>query len=767
MARKRTLLGAFPVAFALIAGVAIVPASPPPPGEQFEALRGDDMKHPLGERQRALRQQALKNRLNGGGAGRVQQLGKGQFVEMEQVKSDRIFAIIVEFGNARHESFPGGTDGPLHNQIPKPDRTTDNSTIWQRDFNRAHYEDMYFDKMARYYESQSSGRYSVEGEVTDWVLVPYNEARYGRDVCGRQICNNTWLLIHDAVNTWVKDRLAAGMKKAQIQNYLATFDVHDRYDSDGDGNFDEPDGYIDHFQIVHAGQGQEVGGGAQGNDAIWSHRWYTASQGIGVWGPPGARLGGMEFGGDGDFGNQGGSDAMGIWVGDYTIQPENGGLGVFAHEYGHDLGLPDLYDVSGNTCGASCSNSTGYWSLMSVGCYLGDGGKDGIGTKPGDLGAWEKLQLGWLDYETALPFGTADFRLGPAAGGSKQTQALIAVLPDKLVSTQLGAAYAGTYFYHSGLGDNLDNRMYQAVAVPAAGALLAQVRYQIEKDWDYAYVEVSNDGGATWIPISTNLSTTTNPNGLNLGQGITGDSAGAWVALTADLSAWAGQNVLLGFRYVTDGGTTENGFMLDDIALPGMPTDGAESDTGWTYAPAHGFARSLGTSTSQYFNAYIAEFRQYRGYDRGLKTGPLNYGFVPTLPNQVEHFPYQDGLLVWYWDSSQNDNSTSTHPGSGLILPIDAHPEPMLKPTGTLWSSEIQSYDSTFGLASTDAITLHIKGTASSHPSLAAAPTFDDRVQYWRAKTPTAGVRNPNTGLQIEVLSSNGKVMNVQVRHAH
>ncbi|MER6693333.1 immune inhibitor A domain-containing protein, partial [Streptomyces minutiscleroticus] len=30
----------------------------------------------------------------------------------------------------------------------------------------------------------------------------------------------------------------------------------------------------------------------------------------------------------------------GIWVGDYTIQPENGGLGVFAHEYGHDLGLP-------------------------------------------------------------------------------------------------------------------------------------------------------------------------------------------------------------------------------------------------------------------------------------------------------------------------------------------------------------------------------------------------------------------------------------------
>ena len=48
---------------------------------------------------------------------------------------------------------------------------------------REHYQDMYFNRMATYYEKQSSGRYSVEGDVTEWVKVPYNQALYGRDYC--------------------------------------------------------------------------------------------------------------------------------------------------------------------------------------------------------------------------------------------------------------------------------------------------------------------------------------------------------------------------------------------------------------------------------------------------------------------------------------------------------------------------------------------------------------------------------------------------------
>ena len=99
--------------------------------------------------------------------------------------------------------------------------------------------------------------------------------------------------------------------------------------------------------------------------------------------------------------------------------------------------------------------------------------------------------------------------------------------------------------------------------------------------------------------------------------------------------------------------------------------DGAETDTGWTF---DGFSRTTGTTITPYFNAYVLENRQYLGYDEALKLGPYNFGF-PESPNFVEHFPFQDGLLISYWDSSFHDNNVGDHPGEGLILPVDSHPD--------------------------------------------------------------------------------------------
>jgi immune inhibitor A len=355
---------------------------------------------------------------------------------------------------------------------------------------------------------------------------------------------------------------------------LSAFDVWDRYDFDGDGNFDEPDGYIDHFQSVHAGMGEEVGGGVLGGQAIWSHRWYAYYSADGPDGSGPHNYGGVRVGNSN------------YWIGDYTIEPENGGVGVFAHEFGHDLGLPDLYDTAGG------ENSTGFWTLMSSGSYGNDGTVD-IGSKPTHMGGWEKFQLGWLNYEVGRTGVKSEHKLGPAGTNTKQAQGLFVVLPRKSVTANLGAPYAGSKFYYSGSGDNLDNRMSRSVILPAgAVSLSAKVRYDIELDWDYAYLTVNGNS------VVTNLSTDTNPNGQNFGNGITDSSNGSWVDLNADLSAFAGQTVTIGFRYWTDGAVVGVGFMVDEIAITGFPIDGAETDAGWTFAPASGgFRTSTGSET--------------------------------------------------------------------------------------------------------------------------------------------------------------------------
>lgn len=735
--------------------------------------------------------------------------GHSQEVPLEREGTDRIFVVLAEFGDQRYETAtdkrfvdppnngfplpapqPQTFDGPLHNQIPEPDRATDNTTIWQQDFNREHYEDMYFNRMAKYYERQSSGRYSVDGDVTEWVKVPYNQALYGRGFCGTPpgapvtTCASTKALIRDALAVWVQDQLDSGQTMAQITDYLKTFDLQDRYDIDGDGNFQEPDGFIDHFQIVHAGGDEAAGDPIYGSDAIWSHRWYSNLQAGGPGGLTGVNIGsnGGAYGLGASAANPVPNNPTGVWVGDYTIQPENGGLGVFAHEFGHDLGLPDLYDTSGNTGGAE--NSTAFWSLMSSGANIGDGG-DTIGDDPTDLGAWELFQLGWLDqqgdqgpfYTVVQPGQKVTEKLGANVPATKRAkQAVIAVLPDKEVPLELGgpAPGSGQRFFWSTQGDNLNTTMTKSGITGTA--LTAKVNYQIEAEWDYAFLEASTDGGTTWTQVMTNRSDSAthaghNQSGFNnSGAGLTGTSAG-WVDLTATLPA--GTNTVR-FRYQTDGAAAESGFRVDDIAVDGTVIGTAETDNeGWTF---DGFRTTTGTEVETYFNAYIAENRQYDGYDTSLETA-YNFGFLPDSPDKVEHYPYQDGMLVTYWDSSQADNNVGDHPGEGLILPVDAHPGFSHWGDGTLMRPRILSYDSTFGLEKTDPITLHLGGIPARIRSQKAVPTFDDTLTWWFNRDEHAAtgahagryqpgwysVDVPKTGTTIRVLNERHGVLQVRV----
>jgi immune inhibitor A len=777
------------------AATAVAPSSSEP------QPTSDDLTDPLESKRRELRDVAIQDviagkktpqTINGSKVVKIgsknlskadqKRTGKkkvDQYVELQREKSDKIFVILTEFGTQRHPSFPdkdtdpttaGPTtfDGPLHNAIPAPNRATDNSTIWQSDFNQAHFQNLYFgtgkndESLKQYMETQSSGRYTVDGTVTNWVKVPYNEARYGRSgdpndgeagddpaVCGGNVCSNTWALIRDAANTWYNDQLAQGRPVAEVNAELKSFDEWDRNDYDGDGNFNEPDGYMDHFQIVHAGGDEADGDPHQGEDAIWSHRWSVFPSN--TVGPVGNTHGGTQIGNSG------------VWIYDYTIQPENGGRSVFYHEYSHDLGLPDDYDTTG-----AGDNPNEYWTLMAQ-SRLGAKGEQFIGDRAGDLGAWNKLQLGWLDY-VVTPVGVKDsWTLGPEEYNSAKPQALVVPLGLKDVVHDVGAVADGTHQWWSGDGDDLNNTLSRQVTLPAgASTLTFKARWDIEDcgpdPCDFAYVEV--DSGSGWVPIKGNITTATEADG---GLGIDGVQE-TYTDATFDLSAFAGKTIGLRFRYWTDGAQRgnpdtplPNGFFVDKIAITSGGTtvfaDGdADGNMGWT---VDGFQNVTSSFTTQHPHYYIAGWRTYVSYDKYLQYGP--YYFNRATEDKVDHFPYQTGLLVSYWDTSQGDNNVSEHPGAGLNLYVDARPKTLYRLDGLPWRTRVQIYDAPFSLRKADSFTVHVNDQAMYVRGSDGNPLFDDTKNYFDEAVPSHGVKLPALGVKIKVVQENGTSVKIKV----
>ena len=227
-----------------------------------QAAEPTSSRTPREKKRRALREEAITELLNG--KGKVEKRGastvmkvsaasrpksvdehgkpskpatsEDQYVELSREKTDKIFVVLADFGNERDPSFPdkdtraldpGPTtfDGPLNNKIPQPDRTVDNSTVWQPNYDRAHFQDLYFGQG----DAAGSGGARVGQAVLraavlrplqhrrhghDWVKVHYNEARYGRSAttrdqrrrpaCAGHVCSNTWDLVRDAVKPVVR-----------------------------------------------------------------------------------------------------------------------------------------------------------------------------------------------------------------------------------------------------------------------------------------------------------------------------------------------------------------------------------------------------------------------------------------------------------------------------------------------------------------------------------------------------------------------------------
>lgn len=243
----------------------------------------------------------------------------------------------------------------------------------------AAFDDMLFQKgypygagsMRDYYLNQSGGLFDVTGEVSPWLLLPRTYSTYVGSKSGYQTTEpNDFTLVKDAV--------------------AAADPVMDFCQGDTNN-----DGYVDTLFVVHAGPGgEEVAGG------IWSIKWslptpYTTADVC--------------------------ANGQAVRVKTFTIEPEEYAsdrftpsgapsrmvsIGVFVHEFGHILGLPDLYDTD-----YSGGGHVGTWDVMSTGTY-GFGGRRPW--RPVPFSAWSKVQLGWAQAQNItqdspqIPIPSAD-----------------------------------------------------------------------------------------------------------------------------------------------------------------------------------------------------------------------------------------------------------------------------------------------------------------------------------------------------------------------
>lgn len=197
------------------------------------------------------------------------------------------------------------------------------------------------DSMTSIYRDMSYGMLEVSGEVVGYVRAPkpYSYYTAGESGTGMNYPQNTPGLLVDALTEFCK-----------------TDDLK-RFDTDNDG-------FVDGIFLIHAGGGAEASADeALRKDMIWSHKWTLPQA----------------------FQNKG------VKVFAYSTEPEDGKVGVFAHEFGHVLGLPDLYDTSYR------SQGVGDW------CLMGGGSWGGGGSKPTRMSCWCLSKLGWIKPVNAKP----------------------------------------------------------------------------------------------------------------------------------------------------------------------------------------------------------------------------------------------------------------------------------------------------------------------------------------------------------------------------
>jgi immune inhibitor A len=187
--------------------------------------------------------------------------------------------------------------------------------------------------MHDFYNENSCSQLNLQGDIVGWIQLPQSYSYYVNGQSGTgPYPQNAQKMVEDALS----------IAKSQI-NFKD-------FDQDGDG-------YLDGLFVVHAGGGAEADPNlTTRKDKIWSHQWNITQPIV----------------------------SNGVTAYAYCTEPEDGNVGVFCHEFGHMLGLPDLYDTTYRSSGV------GVW------CVMGGGSWNNGGQTPAHFCAWSKARLGWL-----------------------------------------------------------------------------------------------------------------------------------------------------------------------------------------------------------------------------------------------------------------------------------------------------------------------------------------------------------------------------------
>ena len=640
--------------------------------------------------------------------------------------------------------------GPLHNQIPRPVSATDPSgtLIWTTDFspdwfrgfmfgngvvfnyNRTDGSSVYADftgkSVAKYYQEFSSGAYNITGDVIGWLQLPHSTWWYGADRCPGNRSGMTSGAGSDSgipgagtTKSLVRDALDA---VNAISPTIAGFNWKN-YDLNGDG-------IIDRLWIVHAGYDETdypplLNRTDYGEASLWAHSSaLTPAYPV----------------------------SPDVKAGPYIMMPETGGIGVFAHEYGHNLGAQDLFPYGFGW------TSVGFWTLMADG-WTGFP----IGFQPPALDPYHLDNWGWLNPRVIVdPNQVYTVQLGQASnfpGGTGTYRGVKIQLPNGAAPLPV-QPWQGSYYWWGGKQDLANGMMTTKNTIALTGGTAATLSfdlvYGIEDQYDFLWVQVSTNGGTSWTTLTNaNTKCTHATDWIGGLYGFPDDLCAAgiggftgynptWPAAqsqTFDLTPYIGQNILLRFWYMTDWGATYLGPLVDNVLVTVDSTtkfsDNAESgDANWNYATP--WQRSNGTQA--FTHNYYLQWRNVAsngGYDSAL--GDSRWWFGPA----------NTGLLVWYNNNLYNDNEVYNYlqdwPSfgpKGRMLVVDSHADPYRDPDRAVnypnaisnLPSRFQMRDAPFGLNDTVSFLWPSLDTASkinTYAGRSAVSFFDDLLGYY------------------------------------